>query len=184
MAISATDAQLPALTSGVSALEVATPSLPREIEIPFVQMFSPGTTKQLAWTSGDIKTMMAPYESVKFVSLAFSVEVTGQTGKLQFAAVTESDGPASEDDWFGATVFQRFSGNAHGDTYAEYSFPARHPFGLELKAVTLGNDPPYFFFRFKGSTGNSAAIRGKLVIRGGGHGIIPAHRLTDITPKA
>lgn len=184
MAIAATDAQLPALTSGVSTLEVATPALPREIEVPFIQNFLPAQVKKLTWLTGDIATMMAPFESVKFVSLSFSVEVSGQTGKLQFAATTESDGPSSEDDWIGATVFQRFSGNAHGDTYAEYVFPVRHPFGLELKATTLGNDPPNFFFRFKGSTGTSASLRGKLVIRGGGHGIIKAMRLYDVTPKA
>ncbi|ALM62224.1 hypothetical protein [Soybean leaf-associated mycoflexivirus 1] len=184
MAIAATDAQLPALTAGVSGLDVASLSLPREIEIPFIQNFLPMVVKKLSWATGEVNIMMAPFETVKFVSLSFSVEVSGQTGKLQFAATTSSDPPDSEDDWIGATVFQRFSGNAHGDTYAEYVFPSRHPFGLELKATTLGNDPPNFFFRFKGGTGCTASIRGKLVIRGGGHGIIKATRLIDVTPKA
>lgn len=184
MAIAATDAQLPALTAGVSGLEVSSLALPREIEIPFIQNFTPMQVKKLTWASGEISQMMSPFETVKFVSLSFSVEVSGQTGKLQFAATTSSDPPSSEDDWIGATVFQRFSGNAHGDTYAEYVFPSRHPFGLELKATTLGNDPPNFYFRFKGSTGNTASLRGKLVIRGGGHGIIQASRLLDVTPKA
>jgi len=172
--LGATDSSLPALTSGVSGLEVASLSAPRELEIPFVQTFAPEQVYQMPLTTGRIATLVSLFETVKFVSLRFAVEVHGKAGKLQFAATTASSAPTTNEGWLGATVYQRFSGNEQGDTYAEYVFPARHPFGRELKATVLGNDAPNFWFRFTGSTGNSAEIRGSLVIHGGGTGIIAA----------
>lgn len=182
-ALAATDSTLTALTSGVSALDVATLTAPRDIEIPFVQIFAPAQVYNLSIDTGKISNMMSLFETVKFVSLSFAVEVTGKSGKLQFAADTDGSAPISDTAWLGSTVYQRFSGNEQGDTYAEYVFPARHPFGHELKAVAMGNDPPKFHFRFSGNTGDSASVRGKFVICGGGSGIIPAIGLNLSLPK-
>lgn len=176
--LSATDTSLPALTSGSSGLEVASLQAPRELEIPFVQEFSPEQVYEIPITTGKISTLMSLFETVKFVGLTFAVEISGQSGKLQFVATVDSSAPVKDSAWLGATVYQRFSGNAQGDTYAEYSFPARHPFGRELKATTLGNAAPRFFFRFRGSTGTSANVRGSIIIHGGGTGIIAAIPLT------
>jgi hypothetical protein len=173
-ALAATDDALTALTKGTSGLQVATLAVPRHLEIPFVQIFRPDQRFTLSISSGKIGTFLSLFESVKFVSLTFAVEVTGQSGKLQFAATALGSPPADDNAWLSATVYQRFTGNAHGDTYAEYRFPSTHPFGTELKAVALGNDPPKFYFRFLGTTGDTASIRGALVLQGGGTGIIPA----------
>lgn len=183
-ALGATDATLTALTSGVSALDVGSPATPRDIEIPFVQIFSPGQIYDLSISATKIAGMMSLFETVKFISLSFAVEVTGKSGKLQFAADTDNSAPTSDAAWLGSTVYQRFSGNDQGDTYAEYVFPTRHPFGRELKAIAMGNDPPKFHFRFVGKTGDSASVRGKFVIQGGGTGIIPAIGLNVAIPKA
>lgn len=172
--LGATDTSLPALTSGTSGLEGATLQAPRSLEIPFVQEFSPAQIFEVPISTGKIAVLMTLFESVKFVSLTFSVEISGQSGNLQFAAVGDTSPPVKDSAWLGATVYQRFSGNAQGDTYAEYTFPSRHPFGKELKATVLGNPAPSFFFRFRGSTGSSASVRGVLTIHGGGTGILDA----------
>lgn len=182
-ALGAADTNLSALTSGTSGLEVNQLAAPRHIEIPFVQTFRPDQRFTLSLTSGRAATLLSLFESVKLVSLSFSVEVTGQSGKLQFAATTSSSPPSDDNGWLGATVYQRFTGNAHGDTYADYTFPRSHPFGREVRAVALGNDPPRFYFRFLGSTGDSASVRGSLVLQGGGHGIVPAIGLNEYAAK-
>lgn len=181
--LGATDTTLSALTTGTASLEVGGPSIPRDIELPFVQTFEPQKQYMISMQSGRISTLTSLFESVKFVSLTFAVEVTGQSGKLQFAATPNDYQPQTDTDWLGATVYQRFSGNAHGDTYAEYQFPTRHPFGHELKATSLGNEYPRFYFRFLGSTGDTARVRGCFIIRGGGTGILSAAPLTEIVPR-
>lgn len=181
-ALAATDVTHAPLTTGVAQLEVNTLPTPRSLEVPFVQVFEPMKSYTLSLRHGKIATLMTLFESVKLVSLTFSVEITGQSGKLQFAATTSGSAPVNDTAWLASTVYQRFSGNAHGDTYAEYQLPARHPFGHELKAVALGNDPPKFYFRFTGSTGDSARLRGCLVLSGGGAGIIEAINLNELIP--
>lgn len=177
-ALGATDTQLSALTSGTSQLGITQLSVPTQIEIPFVQVCLPSNRYRLSKNDTGIAPLLAPYESVTFVALSFSVEITGQAGRFEFAARTEVGPPSTDEEWLGAPVYQRFAGNAQGDTFAEYVFPSTHPFGVELKAVALGNDPPQFYFRFEGSTGDSCRVRGRLVVRGGGRGIIPAIKLT------
>lgn len=177
-ALAATDSTLSALTSGSSGLSSATLPVPQDIEIPFVTIFDPKTRGRLHFDEGHIATLLSLFESVHFVGLHMSVEVTGQAGKLWFAATTSDSAPAKDSEWLGAPVFQRFAGNAHGDTFAEYSFPASHPFGSEVKATVLGNGHPRFYFRFDGNSSDSCSVRGKLVVRGGGRGIIDAMSIT------
>lgn len=177
-ALGATDASLSALTTGVSQLGAPFLSVPQDIEIPFVTIFDPNTRGRLHFDEGVIATLISVFESVTFISLSFSVEITGQAGKLWFSATTSDATPATDKAWLGAPVFQRFAGNAHGDTFAEYVFPSQHPFGREVKATVLGNRPPRFYFRFDGSTGNICSVRGKLVVRGGGRGILEATSIT------
>jgi len=179
-ALAATDGTLSALTTGVSQLDTANLPVPQQIEIPFVHIFSPNVRSRLHFDEGKIGTMLSLFESVHFVSLRFSVEVTGQAGKLWFSATPSSSSPAQDRDWLGAPVFQRFAGNAHGDTFAEYVFPSSHPFGREVKATVMGNEHPRFYFRFDGGSGDSCSVRGNLVVRGGGRGIIDAISLTNL----
>lgn len=181
--LGATDTTLSALTTATAHLEVGAPPTPRDIELPFVQIFEPQKQYMISMKSTRIATLMSLFESVKFVSLTFAVEVTGQSGKLQFAVTPNDYQPQTDADWLGATVYQRFSGNAHGDTYAEYRLPATHPFGGELKATNLGNEHPRFYFRFLGSTGDSASVRGCITVRGGGTGILSAMPLNEIIPR-
>nr|UOJ41053.1 hypothetical protein [Sclerotinia sclerotiorum deltaflexivirus 1] len=179
-ALGATDAPVSNLTSGVSQIGITSPPTPTDIQIPFVQLFNPHTKYRLTAADATLRAYLATYESVQFVSLSFAVEITGQNGKLQFAATPSDISPSGDLDWLGAPVYQRFAGNAQGDTFAEYNFPTSHPFGHELKAVALGNAPPRFFFQFDGSSGDVARIRGRLTLRGGGRGIIPAVSLTEL----
>lgn len=180
-ALGADAGQVDALISGTSALGVSPPPTPRLIEIPFIHVFQPLIRCRLGYVDSTIAPMLRLFESVQFVDLRFSVEISGKSGKLEFAAQTSTDLPLTDEEWLGATVYQRFAGNEHGDTFGDFVFPAEHPFGTELKAVALGNAPPQLFFRFLGSTGDSCRVRGKLVIRGGGHGIIPPVKLTKYT---
>lgn len=183
-ALGATDSNLSALTNGVSQLEVQSLSAPQDIEIPFVTIFDPKTRGRLHFDEGTVATLISLFESARFISLDFSVEITGQSGRLWFAATGTDTTPATDRAWLGAPVFQRFAGNAHGDTFADYTFPSRHPFGSEVKATVLGNPHPRFYFRFDGGTGDSCSVRGKLVVRGGGRGIIDATSITMLaTPK-
>lgn len=184
-ALGATDSSLSALTTGVSQLGVQSLAVPQDIEIPFVTIFDPKTRGRLHFDEGVVSTLISVFESVHFVSLSFSVEITGQAGRLWFSATTSDATPATDRAWLGSPVFQRFAGNAHGDTFAEYVFPSTHPFGREVKAAVLGNAPPRFYFRFDGESGDSCSVRGKLVVRGGGRGIIDATTITLLaTPKA
>jgi hypothetical protein len=180
-ALGATDTPVSNLTSGVSQIGINSPPTPTDIQIPFVQILNPNTKFRLISTDSVLRAYLATYESVQFISLSFAVEITGQNGKLQFAAIPSDTSPSSDMDWLGAPVYQRFAGNAQGDTFAEYHFPTSHPFGHELKAIALGNAPPRFFFQFSGSTGDVARIRGRLTVRGGGRGIIAAVGLTELT---
>jgi len=180
-ALGATDTSLPALTTGVSQLDVGSLATPRLIEIPFVQTFTPSKIFTLSLATSRIASIMSLFETVKLVSLSFSVEVSGRKGKLSFAA-TEGNAPTTDLGWLSAVVYQRFSGNEQGDTYAEYVFPSLHPFSKELKALAVGNPPPKFHFRFSGDGGDSASVRGKIVLQGGGSGIISAMFLTEVVP--
>lgn len=183
--LGATSDQPSVLLSGTSQLGVAPPVPPREIQIPFVHVFLPNTKCRLSYNTGTVATLLSSFESVSFVSLSFAVEVVGQNGRLQFAATTSSSSPVSEMDWLGAHVHHRFAGNAHGDTFAEWSFPREHRFGVELKAASLGNGPPNFYFRFDGGSGDTCTVSGRLVVRGGGYGIVPPLPLTSLaTGKA
>lgn len=173
-ALGATDKEHSALTTGTSGLNVPKLSVPVNIEIPFVCVFSPQQRNRLHFDDSSILSILSPFETVSFVSLSFSVEITGQAGRLWFAASGSDDLPPTDDKWLGCPVFQRFAGNAHGDTFAEYNFPATHPFGHELKATVLGNPSPRFYFKFSGSSGDTASVRGCVVVHGGGRGIIPA----------
>lgn len=177
-ALAATDSNLSALTTGASQLSTASLPVPQDIEIPFVTIFSPKTSGRLHFDEGVIATLISLFESVHFVSLQFSVEITGQSGKLWFAATGSDDVPGEDKRWLGAPVFQRFAGNAHGDTFADYVFPSSHPFGREVKATVLGNPHPRFYFRFEGNSTDSCSVRGKIVVRGGGRGIIGATTIT------
>jgi len=178
--LGATADQPSVLLTGTSQLGVSPPAPPREIQVPFVQVCLPNTKFRLSYSQDSIATLLSAYESVTFVSLSFAVEITGQNGRLQFAATTSTASPTTDLEWLGAHVQQRFAGNAHGDTFAEWSFPSNHRFGVELKAATLGNDPPRFYFRFQGNTGDSCTVAGRLVVRGGGYGIIPPIPLTPL----
>jgi len=179
-ALGATTDQPSTLVTGTSQLQISAPAPPRELQIPFVQIFGPKTKFTLNYDSGKISTITSSFETVTFVSLSFAVEITGQNGRLQFAATTSDKPPSSDVDWLGAHVHHRFAGNAHGDTFAEWSFPREHRFGTELKAIALGNDPPKFYFRFLGGEGDSCTIAGRLVLRGGGYGIIPPIQLETL----
>jgi hypothetical protein len=177
-ALGATDSNLSALTTGTSQLGVSAPATPRTIEIPFATVFDPLTRGRFPFDEGVIANYTSLFESVQFVSLEFSVELTGQNAKLSFAATGSDVMPATNLAWLGSPIFQRFAGNAHGDTFADYRFPTAHPFGLEVKATTLGNPHPRFYFKFDGGSSDKCSIRGKFVVRGGGHGIIPATTIT------
>jgi len=173
-ALGATNANQSSLTSGTSGLNVSSLPAPQEVEVPFVTSFLPEQRNRMHFDDTGLAAILSPFETVTFVSLSFDVTVTGQSGKLWFAARGSDDIPTTEAIWLACPVFQAFAGNSQGDTFSPYVFPASHPFGRELKATVLGNPSPRFYFRFFGNAGDVATVRGRVVVHGGGRGIIPA----------
>lgn len=172
--LSATDGHQSALTSGVSGLALDSLPAPTTIDIPFVVVFAPKSRYRIHFDDARFAAILSPFETVRLVSLSFSVEITGQSGKIWFAACGSDNLPTTDAEWLGSPVFQRFAGNAHGDTFADYALPSSHPFGNELKATVLGNPSPRFYFKFDGGSGDSASMRGRITVHGGGRGIVPA----------
>lgn len=168
------------LTHGAARPETNLPPAPDIIEIPFVQVCRPKTKYRLSYTEGSVATLLAAYEFVSLVALTFAVEITGQSGKFEFAATDSKSSPSGDLDWLSSQVYKRFAGNAHGDTFGEFVFPSVTRFSKELKALSIGNDPPNFYFRFEADSGCSCSVRGSFTVRGHGHGMVPPISLTEL----
>lgn len=171
------------LNPGHSGLEVQKLAQPNNFSLPFVFEGKAGSEFYIPMGSGRIATILKMFETVKFLSLTFHVVISGVNGFLRFAASPVGTVLKTELDWLGATVGQFFTGNAQGRTSSEYSFPTEHPFGVELKAATLGNPRPSFMFKFTGDPTDVVFLRGRMDISCGGYGIMPPAVLKEISPS-
>lgn len=169
------------LASGPSALEVATLQHPNLFVVPFVYEARHNDVFYFPMRKGRIGTLSSMFESVKFEAFEFAVMISGHNAVLRFAAIGGIE-PVTERDWLSAPVGQYFVGNSQGYTSTTYQFPSSHPFGREMKAVTLGNPRPSFMFKFTGDPSDKCWVRGKITIQCGGFGLPAPISLSTFNP--
>jgi hypothetical protein len=161
-----------------STRDITTAPAPREILLPFVSLLS-GKTPRLCFdvaTSNLFKNLVSPYESAQLLEFSASVRISPGVGlQVDMGAYAKGDPPL---EFFSSPVWHRVSGATYSYVESSFSLPNTHPFGRELKAPTVGNPRPVFFFVLTGavaeSTETDAIVRGLIRFSVHGSGVMEA----------
>jgi len=122
-------------------------------------------------TNSTLRTMLLMFESARIeeVSMDFFV-AHGKSNHVMLAVSTNSSTPS---EFFAEPIFTRVGGSDLGPVERSWVLPP-NSFGKEIRAASLGNPPPHFHFKAKGSSSFVAVVRVYLTLSLAGFGVIPA----------
>jgi len=109
--------------------------------------------------------MLGVYESVRLESAEFNVSVSaGQNNSCWCAINNASSGAPQGEGWYSCPVLKFIDGSDDGTVVSDFMLPAQHSFSKELRAASIGNDPPRFHFGYNGAAGGNAVVMGKFTV--------------------
>jgi hypothetical protein len=109
--------------------------------------------------------MLGIYESVRLESAEFNVSVSAGQGNSCWCAINNaSSGAPQGEGWCSCPVLKFIDGSDDGTVVSDFRLPAQHSFSKELRAASIGNDPPRFHFGYNGAAGGNAVVMGRFTV--------------------
>jgi uncharacterized protein YndB with AHSA1/START domain len=169
----ATGAQAPA--TGRSQLTALAPAASPVVTVPFYATLVPAAAaaRFSPRTDPNVVAFTKYFESVRLESFDMSLSIAGGCQvSVAFGVGTGASVPKQQSGFLEMPMSALYSGNTDGLGVGDFSLPAGHSFGVECKAISVGNPDPVFTWRADAEgVQYQVTIRGTARLRLAGSGV-------------